>query len=102
MATFMIFNGDSANILPDNRPGAVSILFGSPAHQHRVFTVVCAIECRQQLPAFRREVRDVGVWNVAEYFSKIRWFNRCAGCGCRRYARRYVKPLAIGALLAGR
>ena len=57
-------------MLPGSRPGAVSILFNSPAHQHRVFTVVCAIEGRQQLPAFRREPLNVGVSDVAKYFSE--------------------------------
>ena len=32
------------------------------------FTVVCAIECGQQLPAFRREPRDIGVSDVAKHF----------------------------------
>ena len=42
-------------------------LFDS-AHQHRVLTVVCAIECRQQLPAFRREPRNLSVSDVAKHF----------------------------------
>ncbi len=43
--------------------------------------MVRAIECRQRLPAFRREPRDVGVSDVAKHFRGIRWFNRCVGCG---------------------
>ena len=45
-------------MLPGDRPGAVSILFDSPSHQRRVLTVVRAIERRQQLPAFRRELSE--------------------------------------------
>ena len=30
--------------------------------------MVCAIECRQQLPAFRREPRNIGVSDVAKHF----------------------------------
>jgi hypothetical protein len=70
--------------------GAVSILFDS-SHQHRVFAVVRAVEGRRCPPAFRRESRDVGVWDVAEYFRA-----RCVGC------RRYAKPLAIDLLRARR
>ena len=39
--------------------------------------MVCAIECRQRLPAFRREPRDIGVSDVAKHFRGVRWFNRC-------------------------
>ena len=38
------------------------------SHQAGIFTVVRAIECRQRLPAFRREPRDIGVSDVAKYF----------------------------------
>ena len=71
---------------------ASTSLFDS-SHQHRVFTVVRAIESRQRLPAFRRESRNVGVSNIVEYFRA-----RCGGYG--RYAIRYAKPLAISLLLA--
>ena len=30
--------------------------------------MVCAIECRQRLPAFRGEFRDIGVSDVAKHF----------------------------------
>ena len=74
-----------------------SSLFDS-SHQHRVLAVVCAIERRQRLPAFRREPRDVGVSDVAKHFRGSD--ARCVGC--RRYAKRYAKPLAMGALPARR
>ena len=53
-------------LLLGGRPGAVSILFNSPSHQRRVLSVVCAIERRQQLPAFRREPRYVSMLDIAE------------------------------------
>ena len=43
--------------------------------------MVCAVECRQQLPAFRREPRDIGVPDVAEHFRGARWFNCPLGAG---------------------
>jgi hypothetical protein len=63
----------------------------TPTHQHRVFTVVRAIESRQRLPAFRREPRDVGVSDVAKHF-----------IGNRRNAKRNARPLVVGALSACR
>jgi hypothetical protein len=52
------------------------------SHQHRALSVVCAIECRQQLPAFRREPRDIGVWDVAELlFGGIRWLDPSRALG---------------------
>ena len=74
-----------------------STLFNS-THQYRVLTVVCAIECGQQLPAIRRELRDVSVSDVPEYFRGIRGFSRLIGYrrGCN--AKRNAKPFhAMGA-----
>jgi hypothetical protein len=48
------------------RPGTGSISFGSPPHQHRVLTVVCAVACRQQFPALRRELFHVSMLDIAE------------------------------------
>ena len=42
------------------------------AHQHRVLTVVGAIEGRHCLPAFRREPRGISVSDVAKLFRAIR------------------------------
>ena len=58
--------------------------------------MVCAIECRQPLPAFRREPRDIGVSDVAKHF---RIDGSIAGWG-GRYAKRNAKPLVMGALPA--
>jgi hypothetical protein len=66
------------------------ILFES-AHQHRVFTVVCAIECRQRLPAICREPRNVGLPHVPKHF-----------CERGHNAKRNANPLAMGALSARR
>jgi hypothetical protein len=62
--------------------------------------VVCAIERRQRLPAFRREPLNVSMPDVAKHFRGIRWFNRCTGSGCGRNAKRNAKPLVMGALPA--
>ena len=82
--------------MPGSRPGAVSIPFDSPTHQRRVLTVVCAIECRQRLPAFRREPRNVSVSDVAEHFRGIRWFSRLIGCRRGCHAKRHAKPSCDG------
>jgi len=50
---------------------ALSSLFDS-THQHRVLTVVRAIEGRHCLPAFRREPRGISVSDVAKLFRAIR------------------------------
>ena len=51
---------------------------------------------------WNRELGTSACRTVAKHFRGTRWFNRCVGCGRGRYARRYAKPLAPGALLACR
>ena len=87
---------------------SISLSLFDSTHQHRVFTVVRAIECRQSLPAFRREPRDIGVSDVAKHFRGIRWFNRCVGCGCDRRRSEVIAiehvprvHLALAGFLAG-
>ena len=48
-----------------------SSLFES-THRHRVLTLLCAIECRQQLPAFSYEPRNLGMPDVAKHFRGAR------------------------------
>ena len=67
-------------------------------HQHRVLTVVCAIECRQQLPAFRREPRNLSVSDVAKHFRGPMVQSLRVRRG--RNAKRNAKPLAMGVLPA--
>jgi len=54
-------------VLSGGRPGAGSILFDSPSHQRRMFTVVSGVERRQQLPAIRREPLNGGMPDIAEH-----------------------------------
>src|SRR5687768_2258704 len=67
-----------------------------PAHQHRVLTVVCAIECRQQLPAFRRELLDGFVAHIAEL--GVVCVTLCHGwsCAMSALATRVRAELGVG------
>ena len=60
--------------------------------------MVCAMESRQRLPAFRRKLRNIGVSNIAKHLPReTAKVNRCVACRRGRYDKRYAKPLAIGA-----